>query len=136
MELLEVYLQSQTHKVISMDIASEMLSHCYMLSSKDDFLLTTISRYVAKEIFCTNSNSPCDSCVNCEKVSHSNMVDLIIYPKSEKSLVVDDINEIVSECYVRPMEMKYKVTEDYVTQTLAKMKGNYADVEMIEQEFI
>ena len=32
------------------------------------------------------------------------------------------------------MEMKYKVTEDYVTQTLAKMKGNYADVEMIEQE--
>ena len=31
------------------------------------------------------------------------------------------------------MEMKYKLTEAYVDQTIARMKENYADVEMVEE---
>jgi len=109
MELLEIYLQSITHKVISQDIKSNMLNHCYMITSKDGFYLHSLARFMAKEIYCLDENSPCEKCVNCDKVNHSNMVDLIIYPKGDKSLVVDDINEIVTDCYIRPMDAKYKV---------------------------
>ena len=109
MEILEVYLKSQTHKVISQDKKSGMLNHCYMITSKDTNYLKELARYLAKEIFCENENSPCDNCVSCNKINHSNMVDLIFYPKGEKSLVVDDINEIVTDCYIRPMSSKYKI---------------------------
>lgn len=109
MEMLEIYLLSQTHKVISQDIKSGMLNHAYLIHSKDEYLLSSFSRFVAKEIFCLNENAPCENCVSCDKVNHSNMVDLIIYPKSDKNLMVEDINEIVSDCYIRPMEAKYKV---------------------------
>ena len=109
MELLEIYLQSQTHKIISQDISSGMLNHAYLINSKDEYILSVFSRFVAKEIFCLNDNAPCDNCVSCDKVNHSNMVDLIIYPKTDKNLMVDDINEIVNDCYIRPMDANYKV---------------------------
>lgn len=109
MELIDIYLQSQTHKVLSQDIESSMLNHCYLLSSKDSFLLHEFSLLFAKELFCDKDNSPCGECVNCEKVEHSNMVDLIFYPKGEKSLMVEDINEIVTDCYITPIESSFKV---------------------------
>ena len=109
MELLDIYLQSQTHKVISKDVSVGMLSHCYMISSKDELLLSSFAFFVAKEILCLSDNAPCDNCVNCNKISHNNMVDLKVYPRSEKSLVVDDINEIVDDCFIRPMDSKYKI---------------------------
>lgn len=109
MELLEIYLQSTTHKVVSQDIKSNMLNHCYMISSKDEYYLHALARFVAKEIYCLDGNVPCEKCANCDKVNHNNMVDLITYPKGDKSLVVDDINEIVTDCYIRPMDSKYKI---------------------------
>jgi len=109
MDLLEIYLQSQTHKVLSQDIKSDMLSHCYMISSKDEFYLHELSIFAAKDIFCLDDNSPCEKCNNCNKINHSNMVDLLYFPKDDKKLMVEDINEIVSDCYIRPMSAKYKV---------------------------
>ena len=109
MELLDIYLQSLTHKIVSQDIKSNMLNHCYMINTKDEYYLDTLAHFMAKEIFCLSDHAPCDQCVSCDKVSHSNMVDLLIYPKGDKSLMVEDINEIVSDCYIRPMDSKYKV---------------------------
>ena len=105
MEQIDIYLKSYVHKVILQDIKSEMLNHCYLINSKDEYLV----KFVAKEIFCESEKSPCEQCVSCNKVNHDNMVDLITYPKGDKSLVVDDINEIVDDCYIRPMDAKYKV---------------------------
>ena len=109
MDLLEIYLQSQTHKVLSQDIKSDMLSHCYMINSKDEFYLHHLAILGAKDIFCLEKDTPCEKCINCIKINHSNMVDLIIYPKDDKKLMVDDINEIVTDCFIRPMSAKYKI---------------------------
>ena len=109
MDLLEIYLQSQTHKVLLQDKKSQMLSHCYMINSKDEFYLHQLSIFAAKDIFCEENNSPCENCANCIKINHSNMVDLMFYPKNDKKLMVDDINEIVTDCYIRPMSSKYKI---------------------------
>ncbi|MGN0961691.1 MAG: ATP-binding protein [Christensenellales bacterium] len=109
MDIKEIYLQSQTHKIISLDKSREMLSHAYMLESSDEFILDKYSLFIAKEIFCLDFNTPCDKCNNCIKVEHNNMVDLKIYPRESKGIVVDDINEIVTDAYIRPIDSQYKV---------------------------
>ena len=109
MELIELYLKSETHKVLSLDLKEKMLNHAYLINSKDDVLLQALGFFAVKEIFCESDNKPCDKCTNCQKIEHSNMVDLEIYPKDNASLVVDDILNIVQSAYVKPMESEYKV---------------------------
>jgi DNA polymerase-3 subunit delta' len=108
MEIIDLYLQSQAHKIISLDKARDMLSHAYMLECSDRFLLQHYALCMAQEIFCLDKNAPCQTCNNCSKVAHSNMVDLKIFPR-DKSIVVDDINAIVDDAYQRPMDSDYKV---------------------------
>ena len=107
--MLDFYLNSQAHKVISLDKARGMLSHAYLLECSDSYLLESYDINMAKEIFCLSEATPCGVCNNCQKVEHSNMVDLKIYPKDNKSIVVEDINEIVSDSIQRPMDGEYKV---------------------------
>lgn len=109
MELLDIYRQSQLHKIIESDKHSGMLSHCYLLCSADRELIRAFATDVVKDIFCSSDSSPCDACVSCNKISHNNMVDVISYPKGDGNLVVDDIVDIVSDCYIRPVESEYKV---------------------------
>lgn len=109
MDIKDIYKKSQVHRVLSLDIARGMLSHAYMLECADDFLLEQYAHFMAQEIFCESKNTPCGECNNCHKVAHSNMVDLKIYPKDSKNIVVEDINEIVSDAYVRPIDSAYKV---------------------------
>lgn len=109
MEICDIYLNSQTHKTLKSDIASGMLSHAYLLECSDSYVINEYVTLMAKEICCLEDNAPCNSCLNCQKIDHSNMVDLAIYPRSDKGLIVDDINEIVVDSFVRPMDNKYKI---------------------------
>ncbi len=109
MELKPIYLKSQLHRVVKSDLSAGMLSHCYLLSGADEIVVNAFATMLAKEIFCASKNDICDSCLNCQKVNHNNMVDLITYPKGDKGIVVDDINEIVSDAFVRPVEAEYKI---------------------------
>lgn len=109
MELIELYLKSQMHKVLTLDIKEKMLSHAYLVVSKDDLLLNEFCMLGIKEIYCLGDNPPCNNCVNCNKVEHGNMVDLEVYPKDDKNLVVEDIEKIVESAYIRPMESAYKI---------------------------
>ncbi len=108
MEIKDLYLQSQAHKIISLDRNRDMLSHAYMLECSDRFLLQHYALCMAQEIFCLKDNTPCGECNNCNKIAHSNMVDLKIFPR-DKSIVVDDINAVIDDAYQRPMDSDYKV---------------------------
>ena len=109
MDIIDIYLKSQTHKTLSSDILSGMLSHAYLLECSDAVILQEYVYLMAKEICCMSDVRPCNQCLNCQKIDHSNMVDLIIYPRGEKSIVVDDVNEIVVDSFVRPIENQYKI---------------------------
>lgn len=108
MEIVDIYRKSQCHRIISRDLSRGMLSHAYMLECADRFVIEKFGMLLAQEIYCEGQDSPCGVCNNCQKVLHSNMVDLKIYPK-EKSIVVDDVVEIVSDCIQRPMDANFKV---------------------------
>ena len=109
MEIKDIYLNSQVHKIISLDRSRDAFSHAYLIECADRFLLNSFYSYVAKEVFCMGESSPCDECLNCQKVNHDNMVDLKIYPKDDKNIVVDDVNEIVMDTYQKPMDNEKKV---------------------------
>lgn len=109
MDIKDIYLQSQTHNIISLDRSRGMLSHAYMIECADEYILDNYVRLVAQEIFCLNKHTPCFECNNCKKVEHSNMVDLKIYPRDNKGIIVDDINEIVSDAYIKPIDSENKV---------------------------
>ena len=109
METFDLYKNSKLCKIISNDISLNMLNHCYMLCTPDEFVVDEFANSMAKHIFCESDNSPCNECVSCIKCNHGNMVDLKIFPTSDKTLTVDDIVEVVSDCYIRPMDAKYKV---------------------------
>lgn len=109
MELRKIYEISNAHKILNSDLAVNMLNHCYLLATPDDMIRESYALYMAKEILCLSDNKPCDKCLNCEKINHSNLVDLKVFPEEGKSLVVDDIVNIVSDCYIRPMDSKYKI---------------------------
>lgn len=109
MELIDLYRNSDIHKKITLDKNADMLNHAYILSSADTILLDSYAIFVAQDICCENTNAPCMQCLHCQKIMHGNMVDLCIYPKSEKSLVVEDISNIVVDSYIRPMDNKYKI---------------------------
>ena len=68
MELLELYLNSETHKVLSLDLKEKMLNHAYLINSKDDVLLQALGFFAVKEIFCESDDKPCDKCTNCQKI--------------------------------------------------------------------
>ena len=108
MDFIDLYKLSQTHKVLSQDIRSNMLSHCYLINSKDRVFLSKLCLFAVKELYCMSDSKPCDICVNCQKIEHSNMVDFEIYPK-DKSLVVEDILNVVSSAQIRAMESDFKV---------------------------
>jgi len=108
MDTFDLYKNSKLIKIMSNDKSLNMLSHCYMLCTPDDFLLDAFAVNMAKHIFC-QGELPCNSCVNCIKMSHGNMVDFKVYPTSDKTLTVDDINQVVSDCYIMPIESQYKI---------------------------
>lgn len=109
MDIKDIYLQSQAHKIISLDKSRGMLSHAYMLECADEIILSEYVKFMAQEIYCLEENTPCGFCNNCIKIDHSNMVDLKIYPRENKNIVVDDINEIVVDAYIRPIDSLMKI---------------------------
>lgn len=109
MEIKDIYIHSQIHKIISLDKSRGMLSHAYLLECSDEVLLEDYVLFAAKDIMCKSDMSPCLNCNNCNKIEHGNMVDLKIFPKDKKGLVVEDINEIVADSIQRPMDSEYKI---------------------------
>ncbi len=108
-ELIDLYRNSDIHKKILLDKHADMINHAYILSSADSILLDAYAGFFAQDICCECVGSPCMTCLPCQKILHGNMVDLSIYPKTEKSLVVEDISNIVVDSYIRPMDSKYKI---------------------------
>lgn len=103
-----LYLQSNLHKLIQRDKLSGMLNHAYLLISTDQTLVNEYARCVACEILCDKAE-PCFSCTTCTRVKNGTHSDVETYPTNDKPIVVDDINKIVSESYILPLEAEKKI---------------------------
>ncbi len=107
--LNNIYKSSFAYTIINKDIQNNMLNHAYLLSGDDDALNKFFCVEIAKHILCGNDDAPCDECVTCKKISHSNCVDIKIHPEKNKNFVVEDANAIVDDCLIKPYENEKKI---------------------------
>ena len=109
MELFDLYKQSHTNEVVLRDIANNMINHSYMIVSFDTLLIKAYAKYVASAFLCTGENKPCDECSVCKRIQHGNFSDVIEYPKDNKCIMTEDINNIVMDEVVLPYEADKKI---------------------------
>ena len=110
MEMLELYYNSHTKRVIDSDLKSNMINHGYLLVSGGTTLIHSYAKFVASEFFCKAVDRPCGKCSTCTRIEHSNYSDVIVYPKDDKTnIMTEDINNIVLDEYVLPYESDKKV---------------------------
>lgn len=121
MNLTNVYTTTNLFNLIHSDIANDMLSHAYLLYGNDEELLKEYSYCVAKHIMCTSATKPCNMCPNCIKINAKTHSDLLVYPKDNKQIKVEDANNIVLQSYVVAFEADYKVfvLHNFDTTTVA-----------------
>ena len=89
------------------NIKNKGLKHAYLFNSCDEIKNQTASLLLALIINCENENV-CLNCKNCLKILNGNSLDIYTYPKN-KSIVVDDIKEIIESAYIKPAELKNKI---------------------------
>ncbi len=85
-----------------------MINHSYLLISSDTMLMHEYALLVASEIMCKADTRPCHTCNTCVRIQHGNYPDVAVYPKGD-AILTEDINQIVFDEYVLPLEADKKV---------------------------
>jgi len=103
-----LYKSSNVYDIVSRDLKENMLNHGYMLISNDNEYVKALAKYMAMQILCEN-HTPCFSCNQCVKVEKGEHADVVVLPNSKKNIVVEDVENIVSESYILPLEGEKKI---------------------------
>ncbi len=107
-DLLGLLQDTNAYKTVKGDRACNRLSHAYLLITPDGDMLSDYLKLFAKLIVC-KGGYPCDSCRACRLIDQNAYADVMFYPANGESVVVDDINSLISESYVKPIESDKKV---------------------------
>lgn len=93
-------------------------SHACILCSQDNIFLDAFSKLMVLSHVC--KNNICFDCPDCKKVLDGNAIDVLRYG-FEKSVVVEDSQNIVAESYVVPLEFenKYFIIKDIDKATVS-----------------
>lgn len=93
--------------IISLKKDFNNLSHAYIFISPDNLYNLVYAKVFAGILFCENNNF-CMKCPNCKKYLAETNTDFGQYPKG-KSLLVQDIENIIEDCIKKPTLSEYKV---------------------------
>ncbi|MBE5745910.1 MAG: hypothetical protein E7359_01295 [Clostridiales bacterium] len=107
MSNIKYFAKSRTLIKYLSDIKKKGLKHAYIFSSSDELKNQTACILLALLINC-KQNEICFNCKNCLKILNNNCLDIYTYPKN-KSIVVEDIKEIIDSCYIKPCELENKI---------------------------
>ena len=98
---------TNAYNVIKNDIASDRLSHAYLVICSDGQNLGEYLKHIAKLFFC-NETDPCGVCRPCSLIDNGLYPDAVFFPKGE-TVLSDDINALIQDSYVKPYESDKKV---------------------------
>ncbi len=107
-DLLSLIENTGAYRTVKSDKKANRLSHAYLLLSPDAEMLGDYLRLFAKLLVCSGDN-PCNRCRACKLIDGNSFSDVIFYPTEKATVTVDDINSLISESYVKPIENDKKV---------------------------
>ena len=93
------------YKIFTGDKKAGRLAHAYAVITKDEAALPEYTAAFAKTLFCKQSPAFCGECRTCRLIEKNVCVDVTVYPKKgAKKIVAADIDELVAQTYVKPLE--------------------------------
>ena len=107
-DFLSLIKNTGAYKIVKGDKDSDRLSHAYLIVCSDEVFLKEYVKVFAKTIACTTA-SPCNKCRTCNLIGDENLSDVLFYPKGDKGLSTEDVNEIIDESFIRPIELDKKL---------------------------
>ncbi|MBQ3048062.1 MAG: hypothetical protein IJD48_03510 [Clostridia bacterium] len=81
----------------------------FLFESSDNVFLENFAFCFAKFLMCKGEKQPCNTCIDCQKVSLLSHADVTIYPKSNKSILVEDVKDLIQNINLTPIEGDKKI---------------------------
>ena len=94
------------YKSVLGDKKKDRLSHAYLVIDRDGENLDKTLKTFAKVLACENVE-PCDNCRVCRGIENQSHADVYFYPKQKASLSTEEVNELIEETYLKPLEIRF-----------------------------
>lgn len=107
-DLLGLVKNTGAYRTIHGDRLSGRLSHAYLILTPDGENLTEYLKIFARLISCAD-NDPCGECRTCKLIDQNMHSDVIIYPQNGASVTSDEVNALIGESFVKPLESDKKI---------------------------
>ncbi len=107
-DLLALLKNTSAYRIVKGDKEANRLSHAYLLLTADEDNLQEYLKIFAM-LVCCNELEPCGVCRACRLIDKKAHADVITYPKSDKTVSSEEINELIEESFLRPIECDKKV---------------------------
>ncbi|MBQ0099093.1 MAG: hypothetical protein KBS91_00900 [Firmicutes bacterium] len=107
-DFYSVLKSTNAYKILRNDKMANSLSHAYLFLCPDKTFLSDYLKVLSKVIMC-EENEPCLKCRNCNLIENNAHSDVLIYPKGDKGLNVEEVTNLINECYIKPIEGNKKL---------------------------
>ena len=99
---------TNAYKIIKGDKNAQRLSHAYLIISQDGDMLKDYLKVFAK-LICCDYVEPCNNCRKCTLIDSEMHPDIMFYPKGQGAISVEDVNALIEESYLKPIESDKKL---------------------------
>lgn len=96
------------YKTFINDKKSDALSHAYLVVSPEKQYLNDYLKVLAKIVAC-DGVEPCLNCRACKAIDADSYSDVLTYPKEKENILTADVESLIAESYVKPVENAKKI---------------------------
>lgn len=107
-DYFSLFKNTDAYKILCEEKRRGALSHAYLFITPDRAALKAYLIATAKTILC-ESDRPCGVCRAEKLIDAEANPDVIAYPKGGGDVKTEDINSLISEAFVKPLESDYKI---------------------------
>lgn len=102
-DYLALFSKTRAYKLLAEEKAENALGHAYLFVSPDS---ETVKNFlvVAAKLFMCEEKTPCGACRTCRLIEAGIHPDVTVLPRSGEKILTEDVNYVVSESFVRPLE--------------------------------
>ncbi len=107
-EKFSLLKETSAYKTIVGEKKAGRLSHAYLFLTPDGDTLREYLKFFACAITCEEFE-PCLNCRKCNLILEEKFSDLIIYPKDGDTINSEQINNLIEESFLKPIEGERKI---------------------------
>lgn len=107
-DFLSLLKTTGAYKTFVNDKKSHALSHAYLVVSPEKKYLSDYLKVFAKIVAC-GETEPCLTCRTCKAIDADSYADVLTFPKDKESILTADVETLIAESYVKPVENDKKI---------------------------